>query len=80
MAEAQELDEQEAASRHHRSEGTSRWRQGGAGGGAGGLGRMARADSGEHRVEGKGQGIVEGGGASSSEEGLGKGHGKIQGV
>ena len=42
----------------------------GAGGGAGGLGRLDRADSGKHRLEGGGQGAVEGEGASSSAKGF----------
>ena len=48
-----------------RAEGVGRWRQGGAGGGARGLGGVNRTGSGGHRVEERGQGTVEGEGASS---------------
>ena len=43
-----------------------------------GLGRMDRANSGEHRVEGEGQGAVEGNGAGSSEKWMEEGYGARQ--
>ena len=67
-----------AAGAHHRIEDTSRRWQGGDGGGACGLGGMDRTNNGGHIVEEGSQWTMEGKGASSSEKGMDKGHGKRQ--
>ena len=53
---------------------TGRWWQRGTGGGARGLGGLVGANSGEHRVEERGHGAMEGEGASNSETGVDEGH------
>ena len=65
-------DEQGTAGGDHRSESTSRWGQGGAGGGAGDLGGVDRTDSGGYRMEEASQGTMEGKGTSSGEMGVGQ--------
>ena len=58
MVKAQ--DEQGADGRADKTEGASRWWQGGTDGGEGGLGGMEWAGSGGHRVEEAGKGAMEG--------------------
>ena len=54
MAETQ--DEQGPAGRHHMTECTSRWWQGGAGGGSRVVGEVDRTDNGRDRFEEEGHG------------------------
>ena len=71
----QTQDEQEAASRYHRTKYTSRWWQGGAGGGARGVGGVNRTSNrGDNMVE-AGQEAMEGDGTSNNEEGIEQGLG-----
>ena len=52
--------------------GGGKWWQRGVGGGARRLGGMVRTSGRGHRVEGKGQGTMEGNGTDNNKKGLGK--------